>query len=107
MPRNNMKKPTYEKLLEEIRSAPANRVKVAVTDVDGVLRGKYINKEKLQVFPDDLKASLAGRYHNISDDEMQRFQKYFLPASVLKGNPSRVSGERVLAFLRQRTIWIV
>ena len=42
-----MKKPTHEKLLEEIRSAPANRIKVAVTDIDGVLRGKYINKEKL------------------------------------------------------------
>ena len=42
-----MKKPTHEKLLEEIRNAPANRIKVAVTDIDGVLRGKYINKEKL------------------------------------------------------------
>ena len=29
-----------------MRDAPGNRVKVAVSDIDGVLRGKYIHKEK-------------------------------------------------------------
>lgn len=34
------------RLLREIETAPGVRVKVAVTDVDGVLRGKYLNKDK-------------------------------------------------------------
>jgi glutamine synthetase len=33
-------------VLEEIRRAAVQKVKVAVTDVDGVLRGKYIHKDK-------------------------------------------------------------
>ena len=42
-----MKKPSHSAVIEQIRAAPANRIKVAVSDIDGVLRGKYINKEKL------------------------------------------------------------
>jgi glutamine synthetase len=33
-------------VLEALRRAPAQKVKVAVTDVDGVLRGKYLHKDK-------------------------------------------------------------
>jgi glutamine synthetase len=33
--------------LEEIRRSEHTRVKVAVTDIDGILRGKYLQKEKL------------------------------------------------------------
>ena len=33
-------------IIEEIRRAPGNKVKVAVTDVDGIMRGKYLHKEK-------------------------------------------------------------
>jgi len=32
---------------EEIRRSPSGRIKVAIADVDGILRGKYIDKEKL------------------------------------------------------------
>ena len=32
--------------VEEVRKSPATRVKVAVSDTDGVLRGKYLHKEK-------------------------------------------------------------
>src|SRR5688572_18037472 len=35
-----------EKAIELVRASPATRIKVAVTDVDGVLRGKYIHKDK-------------------------------------------------------------
>jgi glutamine synthetase len=34
------------RIVEEVRSLPAVRVKVAVSDIDGVLRGKYLHKEK-------------------------------------------------------------
>jgi len=34
------------RIVEEVRSSPATRVKVAVSDTDGVLRGKYLHKEK-------------------------------------------------------------
>src|SRR5688500_4974019 len=34
------------RLIDTIRQSPVNRVKVAVTDIDGVLRGKFISKEK-------------------------------------------------------------
>jgi glutamine synthetase len=34
------------KVIAAVRTAPGNRVKVAVSDIDGVLRGKYIHKEK-------------------------------------------------------------
>ena len=34
------------KAIEAVRNAPGTRVKVAVTDIDGVLRGKYLHKEK-------------------------------------------------------------
>ena len=33
-------------IIAAVRKAPGNRVKVAVSDIDGVLRGKYIHKEK-------------------------------------------------------------
>ena len=33
-------------VMEEVRAAPGQKVKVAVADVDGVLRGKYIHKDK-------------------------------------------------------------
>ena len=34
------------KVIAAVRNAPGSRVKVAVSDIDGVLRGKYIHKEK-------------------------------------------------------------
>jgi glutamine synthetase len=33
-------------ILDEIRNAPAAKVKVAVSDIDGILRGKYIHRDK-------------------------------------------------------------
>ena len=36
----------HSKILEEIRRAPDQKVKVAVTDMDGILRGKYLHKDK-------------------------------------------------------------
>jgi glutamine synthetase len=33
-------------VVDEIRRSPASKVKVAVADIDGVLRGKYLSKEK-------------------------------------------------------------
>ena len=35
-----------QKVLDAVRGAPGNRVKVAVSDIDGVLRGKYLHKDK-------------------------------------------------------------
>jgi glutamine synthetase len=37
---------TVKKIIAEVMQSPGNRVKVAVVDIDGVLRGKYIHKEK-------------------------------------------------------------
>ncbi len=34
------------RVIEEVRRLPGTRVKVAVTDIDGVLRGKYLHKDK-------------------------------------------------------------
>jgi glutamine synthetase len=34
------------RILEQIRTSPFQKVKVAVADIDGVLRGKYLNKDK-------------------------------------------------------------
>ena len=39
-------KSSSQKIIDLVCSAPAMRVKVAVTDIDGVLRGKYIHKDK-------------------------------------------------------------
>ena len=36
-------------IIAAVRNAPGNRVKVAVSDIDGVLRGKYLHKEKFYV----------------------------------------------------------
>ncbi len=44
MPKNN--KPAEHPALAAVRNDPGNRVKVAVSDIDGVLRGKYLHKEK-------------------------------------------------------------
>lgn len=35
-----------DKVLDAVRQAPGTRVKVAVSDIDGILRGKYLHKEK-------------------------------------------------------------
>ena len=39
---------TPAKVLDAVRRAPGTRVKVAVTDIDGILRGKYIHKDKFE-----------------------------------------------------------
>ena len=36
----------FRAILDSVRRAPAGRVKVAIADVDGVLRGKYISRDK-------------------------------------------------------------
>jgi glutamine synthetase len=33
-------------IVERVRNAPGGKVKVAVTDIDGILRGKYLHKDK-------------------------------------------------------------
>jgi len=41
-------------ILEIVKNSPSNRVKIAVADIDGVLRGKYMSKDKfLQVAESD------------------------------------------------------
>src|SRR5450631_619494 len=35
-----------KKVLDAVRNEPGQRVKVAVSDIDGVLRGKYLHKDK-------------------------------------------------------------
>ncbi|MDA0713403.1 MAG: glutamine synthetase family protein, partial [bacterium] len=37
---------THEEVINHIKNAPGEKIKVAVTDIDGILRGKYINKNK-------------------------------------------------------------
>ena len=39
---------TAARIAAAVRNSPGDRVKVAVTDIDGVLRGKYIHKEKFE-----------------------------------------------------------
>ncbi|MGK5081946.1 glutamine synthetase [Bdellovibrionota bacterium FG-1] len=41
-----MKSELREKVLKEIKDSSHQKVKVAITDIDGVLRGKYLAKEK-------------------------------------------------------------
>jgi glutamine synthetase len=38
--------PSASSTLAQIRASPGNRIKVAVTDLDGILRGKFISKDK-------------------------------------------------------------
>ena len=38
--------PAHDQILETIRNSPIGKVKVAVSDIDGVLRGKYIHRDK-------------------------------------------------------------
>lgn len=45
-----------ELIIKEIKESPWNRVKIAFTDIDGVLRGKYIHKNK---FFDSLESDLG------------------------------------------------
>jgi len=35
-----------DQIIERVKNSPSNKVKVAITDIDGVLRGKYIHKNK-------------------------------------------------------------
>jgi len=37
---------TPAKVIDAVRKAPGNRVKVACSDIDGILRGKYLHKDK-------------------------------------------------------------
>ena len=37
---------TPAQVIAAVRKSPGHRVKVAVSDIDGVLRGKYIHKDK-------------------------------------------------------------
>ena len=37
---------TKEQIINEIKNSPNPKVKVAITDIDGVMRGKYLHKDK-------------------------------------------------------------
>ena len=37
---------TPEQVIAEVKASDSQKVKLAITDVDGVLRGKYIHKSK-------------------------------------------------------------
>src|SRR5665213_3160411 len=37
---------TTRKIIADVMRSPGNRVKIAVVDIDGILRGKYIHKQK-------------------------------------------------------------
>ena len=39
-------KSSDQKIIDLVKASPAARVKVAVTDIDGILRGKYLHKDK-------------------------------------------------------------
>ena len=41
-----MKRSGHSNVLDELRKSGAEKVKVAVTDIDGILRGKYLHKDK-------------------------------------------------------------
>jgi glutamine synthetase len=43
---NPQAKPTTHEILEEIRRSPTGKVKVAIADTDGILRGKYLHRDK-------------------------------------------------------------
>jgi glutamine synthetase len=38
--------PEHQAILEKVRQSPHPKVKVAITDIDGILRGKYLCKDK-------------------------------------------------------------
>jgi glutamine synthetase len=38
---------SQEQLVSEIKKSPNSKVKVAITDIDGILRGKYLHKDKV------------------------------------------------------------
>ncbi len=38
--------PKSQKIADQLRKSNSNKVKVAITDIDGVLRGKYLHKDK-------------------------------------------------------------
>jgi len=42
----NEKELSREHILNEVRNSPHNKIKVAITDIDGVLRGKLMRKDK-------------------------------------------------------------
>jgi glutamine synthetase len=46
VPKSAHQRPVSSRVLEQIRQSPANRVKVAITDLDGILRGKFVSKDK-------------------------------------------------------------
>ena len=37
-----------ERIARQIRREPSTRAKVAIADIDGVLRGKYLSRDKFQ-----------------------------------------------------------
>src|SRR5690349_11934836 len=43
-----MPAPAAADVIAAVRQSPGNRVKVAVSDIDGILRGKYIHKDKFE-----------------------------------------------------------
>ncbi len=45
-----------EKILDKIKNTPGSKVKIAVADIDGILRGKYIHKKK---FLDDVNSNIG------------------------------------------------
>jgi glutamine synthetase len=64
-------------ILEAVKNAPGNRVKVAVADIDGVLRGKVLHKEKFLSIADGsgfgfCDVVLGWDMHDVTYDNVQR-----------------------------------
>src|ERR1700750_753981 len=47
-----MKQRDKKEILDYVKSHPSGKVKIAFTDIDGVLRGKYISAEKFESVAD-------------------------------------------------------
>ena len=43
---------SLQKIIEEVKASKHQKVKLAIVDIDGVLRGKYINKQKFLNYKD-------------------------------------------------------
>ena len=44
---------TTKEILDYVKQYPTQKVKIAITDIDGILRGKYISAEKFLSIADD------------------------------------------------------
>ena len=71
-------------IIEAIQNSPNPKVKVAITDIDGILRGKYLHKDKKRPFFHEREIWFCHLGTNIGFEQDGQNDQFLRPVIILR-----------------------